>query len=230
MRPLIILVLLCCFSCNNERTLLLPEIENAEVTEVLDVSPAYIFYDKTLPDSTLLNRKNLISTTNWLINVDKRLTLNQAIPKIVLMQNKKRNAKMHKNEAAKNYFTCNDTSIGNLGFLEFTDVYYEFTEATDPSTTIALIPQETNQDSIVSNYHLQLPIQINNSNKFKIVDEVTEMINGTHSYSEEKRVTEFSIQLYFDKNLSFQDYISVKSQFRGIELNQFNISSTEYVY
>ncbi|MEP5255430.1 MAG: hypothetical protein ABJQ39_10265 [Winogradskyella arenosi] len=230
MRPLIILVLFYCLSCNNERTLLLPEIENAEVTEVLDVSPAYIFYDETLPDSTLLNRKNLISTTNWLINVDKRLTLNQAIPKIVLMQNKKRNAKMHKNEAAKNYFTCNDTSIENLGFLEFTDVYYEFTEATDPSTTIALIPQETNKDSILSNYHLQLPIQINNFNKFKIVDEVTEMINGTHSYSEVKRVTEFSIQLYFDKNLSFQDYISVKSHLQRIELNQFNISSTEYVY
>ncbi len=31
---------------------------------------------------------------------------------------------MHKNEDAKNYFTCNDTSIKNLGFVEFTDVNY----------------------------------------------------------------------------------------------------------
>ncbi len=38
----------------------LPEIENAAITEVLDVSPAYIFYDESQPDSTLLNRKNLM--------------------------------------------------------------------------------------------------------------------------------------------------------------------------
>ena len=124
MRYIFLLIILCCFSCNNERVLHLPEIENTKITEVLDISPAYIFYDETQPDSTLLNRKNLIITTNWLVNVDKRLTLRQAIPHIKFLQDKKRNAKMHKNEDAKNYFTCNDMSIGNLGFLEFTDVNY----------------------------------------------------------------------------------------------------------
>ena len=124
MRNIYMLIILCCLSCNNERVLQLPEIENAEITEILDVSPAYIFYDETQPDSTLLNRKNLISTTNWLVNVDKRLTLKQAIPHIIFLQDKKRNAEVHKNENAKNYFTCNDTSISNLGFLEFTDIYY----------------------------------------------------------------------------------------------------------
>ncbi len=111
-------------SCNNERVIQLPEIENAKITEVLDVSPAYIFYDETQPDSTLFNRKNLIGTTNWLVNVDKRLTLRQAIPHIQYLQDRRKKASMHKNEAAKNYFTCNDTSINNLGFVEFTNVNY----------------------------------------------------------------------------------------------------------
>ena len=87
-------------SCNNERVLQLPEIENAEITEVLDVSPAYIFYDETQSDSTLFNRKNLIGTTNWLVNVDKRLTLKQAIPHIKYLQDKKDNSS-HKNKNAK---------------------------------------------------------------------------------------------------------------------------------
>ncbi len=124
MRYRILLIFVLCFNCKNERVLQLPEIKNTKVTQVLDVSPAYIFYDETQPDSTLLNRKNLISTTNWLVNVDKRLTLKQAIPQIKFLQDKKRNAQMHKNENAKNYFTCNDTSINNLGFVEFTHIDY----------------------------------------------------------------------------------------------------------
>ena len=70
------------FSCGNERVLQLPEIKNASITEISDVSHAYLFYDETKEDSVELNRKNLIITTNWLVNVDKRLTLGQAIPKI----------------------------------------------------------------------------------------------------------------------------------------------------
>ena len=71
-----------------------------------------------------LNRKNLIITTNWLVNVDKRLTLDQAIPSIIFLQDKKRNAKMHRNDNAGNYYTCHDIAINNLGFLDFTNVYY----------------------------------------------------------------------------------------------------------
>ena len=98
MKKLIYLLLITAFlNCSNERVLQLPEIENAEVTEVLDVSPAYIFYDETQPDSTLFNRKNLIGTTNWLVNVDKRLTLRQAIPHIQYLQNNtlRRNANVY---------------------------------------------------------------------------------------------------------------------------------------
>ena len=78
----ILLISVFLFSCGNEKTLLLPEIEQSNITELQDVSAAYLFYDETKKDSVELNRKNLISTTNWLVNVDKRLTLKQAIPHI----------------------------------------------------------------------------------------------------------------------------------------------------
>ncbi|MDA9343831.1 hypothetical protein N8258_03095, partial [Algibacter sp.] len=111
------------FSCGNKKVLHLPEISHSEISEINDVSHAYLFYDETQKDSVELNRKNLISTTNWLINVDKRLTLKQAIPHLKFLQEKKKNSS-HKNKEAKNYFSCNDTSRQNLGFIEFTDVVY----------------------------------------------------------------------------------------------------------
>ncbi|MEJ2113365.1 MAG: hypothetical protein P8X62_06655 [Flavobacteriaceae bacterium] len=122
----VLILLLVSFSSCDKKTILLPEVQNAKISEVIDVSPAYIFYDITKPDSTDFNRKNLIGTTNWLVNVDKRLTLKQAIPHIQFLQDKRRNSKMHKNENARNYFTCNDTARNNLGFIDFTDVVYSF--------------------------------------------------------------------------------------------------------
>ncbi|WP_055435825.1 hypothetical protein [Lacinutrix algicola] len=120
---LIAFCLLALCACGKEKSVLLPEIENAKITEITDVSPAYIFYDETKPDSLELNKGNLIISTNWLVNVDRRLTLKQVMPSIIKLQEKKRNSS-HKNESARNYYTCNDTSIKNLGFLDFTDVVY----------------------------------------------------------------------------------------------------------
>ena len=95
MKHLYIVSLLLFLSCNNNKVVQLPEMEQADITEIIDVSPAYLFYDETKKDSIELNRKTLISTTNWLVNVDKRLTLKQAIPKIKFLQDKKRNAEIH---------------------------------------------------------------------------------------------------------------------------------------
>ena len=227
MRYFLILSILCVFSCKNERVLLLPKIENAEITEVLDVSPAYLFYDETQPDSTLLNRKNLISTTNWLVNVDKRLTLKQAIPHIKLLQDKKRNAKMHKNENAKNYFTCNDTSISSLGFLEFTDINYAKKDSSN---------YWAGKNHLWKRNHLEIHfidstntfiegIVDDNQFQFKII--YTELMNTIF-----KVVKNDSIKLAFNFNekLSFQNYISIKSKLSKLESDKIIIDTNEFIF
>ena len=204
------LVLLLFFSCGNDKALQLPEINHTEIIKVLDVSPAYLFYDETIPDSIELNRKNLISTTNWLVNVDKRLTLEQAIPKITFLQNKKRDAKMHKNEAAKNYYTCHYKKINNLGFIEFTDVYYH-----DESIEEYL----SNQN--IKDYHV---INFKSDGVF-IKDKSIEL-------EELKPLDSISSKVFlsFDKSLSFQKYISYKEQLTKIDSRLLNIDNDEFIY
>lgn len=230
MRYTYILVLLCCFNCNNERVLQLPEIENADVTEILDVSPAYIFYDESQPDSTLLNRKNIISTTNWLVNVDKRLSLQQAMPRIIFLQDKKRNAEIHKNENAKNYFTCNDSSIGNLGFIEFTDVYYDYSEPKTKDLNFSeILEAETFSSNQVT--HLDLVLSRKTINSFKNdFSTLIEQLKLIDSASVENKTTSVSIDLYFEKSLSFQDYITVKSDLSKFKHLNLIISTNEYIY
>ena len=217
MRGLIYLLVITIFlSCNNERVLELPEIENAEVTEVLDVSPAYIFYDETQPDSTLFNRKNLIGTTNWLVNVDKRLTLKQAIPHIQYLQDKRKKASMHKNEAAKNYFTCNDKSIKNLGFVEFTDVNYSFNN----QKNIVIENSITMTVESLSEIRFSLPFDVNFELSQYNLSHIFTMISK--NYGKETTLT-----LSISKNLRFNDYIYLKAILSNFDER---VSKDEFIY
>ena len=231
MRYFFLISVLCCFSCNNARILQLPEIENAKVTEVLDVSPAYIFYDETQPDSTFLNRKNLISTTNWLVNVDKRLTLRQAMPHIVFLQDKKRNAEIHKNENAKNYFSCNDTSIKNLGFIEFTDVDYFFdssygnykkTSELESDNTLIIEIKNISQILLIPAYSLSKSINTT------IKDLSNDLLNITNTDTILGK--KIKLILNISNEISFQDYISIKSNLLKLKSDKIIIDTKEFIY
>jgi len=219
---LLISIALLFFSCGNEKVLQLPEIKNADITEVLDVSPAYIFYDETKQDSVELNRKNLIISTNWLVNVDKRLTLEQALPSIIKLQEKKRNATMHKNEKARNYYTCNDTSIKNLGFIDFTEVVYLHENEEGISNS------SINEDNKI------IDIMCFSLDKIKIsIDNKTILSD----YSQLKKLLQTEINqegsyivLGFKKTLLFQDYISLKSIIKTFETENTEISNNEFIF
>lgn len=214
------------FSCGKEKVIQLPEINHSEISEITDVSPCYLFYNEAEKDSVELNRKNLISSTNWLLNIDKRLTLKQIIPHLTFLQNKKSNSS-HKKEGTKNYFTCNNTSKKNLGFIEFTDVVYH---------------TETFQDYL--NAHKNFDF----SNKMKI-----DFINSKEIYAEFpvynlsglvlnqsnfKKYIEIAlanetqameIMLFFNENLSFQDYVSFQSTLSNLNLKNILVSPHEFI-
>jgi len=201
----VLILLLISFSSCDKKTILLPEVQNAKISEVIDVSPAYIFYDITKPDSTDFNRRNLIGTTNWLVNVDKRLTLKQAIPHIQFLEDKRRNAKMHKNENARNYFTCNDTARNNLGFIDFTDVVYSF----------KII------DSLSEEYSISTVISFS-KNLITVNDDLIEL--------KQLSALEGNLTLNFSSSLTFEEYIAYKSSLLKIDSPNITIMNHEFIY
>ncbi|MGJ8593951.1 MAG: hypothetical protein ACSHXF_15490 [Aquaticitalea sp.] len=228
MKYITILLITLCFSCGNERMVQLPEIDSSKITDVKDVSPAYIFYDESKKDSIEINRKNLIISTNWLVNVDKRLKLKQAIPAIKKLQDKKRDAKMHKNEAAKNYYSCNDTSIKSLGFLDFTEVIYHngIDKTIIENHTVYKNPTSTETTHVMSIlFKANDSITINTAHtdksefvqKLKFMDSIQNKMMGV-------------VYLKFNENLSFQDYITYKSMVSKIKLKHATISDDEYIF
>jgi hypothetical protein len=195
-------------------------MEQADITEIIDVSPAYLFYDETKKDSIELNRKTLISTTNWLVNVDKRLTLKQAIPKIKFLQDKKRNAEIHKNDAAKNYYTCHDTSINNLGFIEFTNVYYK--------------EKQPENHNLKPNEYLMVCQTPLNIEVIGLDIDTLKTTLGTFSKDLKRLFPSFNetktLQLFLNNKLSFQDYIGIKSKLNKLKEEDLIIANDEFLF
>jgi hypothetical protein len=213
------------FSCGNKKVIQLPEINHSNITDLKDISAAYLFYDETKADSVELNRKNLIVSTNWVVNVDKRLTLKQIIPHIKFLQNKKLNSS-HKNEKAKNYFTCNNITNKNLGFIEFTDVVY-----TDKKNII-----NYSKASDLKSLKNQITISFNSSNIARVFNPNSETfsikIDKDQVLKSLKNIDFPENIIYFDFNsdLLFQDYITYKSIISKANLKQAKTSNQEFIY
>lgn len=205
---------------------MLPEIVQAEVTEVLDVSPIYVFYDETKTDSLELNRANVITSTNWLVNVDKRLTLGQVIPQIIALQEKKRSAEATKSKNSKNYYTCNDTSIKNLGFLDFTKVIYKINYVLPNLSADYENPREK-----------RVIIDFRNGKDIKLVSVFKDSVILKSSLQNLKTdldalPQDISYDLYLNINdqLSFQDYITFKSTLSKVNRPNMSINENEFIY
>lgn len=223
------------FSCRNKKVLQLPEISHSNITELNDVSAAYLFYDENQKDSVELNRKNLISTTNWLVNVDKRLTLKQVIPHIKFLQDKK-SSSSHKNKNAKNYFTCNDTSRKNVGFIEFTDVVYHqdmnylYERDFIDDSQWEILTQVVNSDSILiyfpRNKHDDIAYT-NYSNQKNLQHDLINIIISDSIHSMQNRKT--TLFFMFNPLLPFQNYISIKSKTFSMDVKNITVSNHEFI-
>jgi hypothetical protein len=125
MKYVCLVSLLVLFSCGHKETILLPKSNVTLVKEVQDYSPIYLFF-KTKGKDTLVevNRKNAISSTNWIFHIDKRLPLRLVVPEIIKLQAKKEWS-AHKSETSENYFSYSDSIHKNLAFMSFTKVKYQ---------------------------------------------------------------------------------------------------------
>jgi hypothetical protein len=209
MKYFTLIVLFALFSCGNKEDILLPKANTTIVKNVDDLSPIYIFF-RTKEKDTLaeVNRKNSIISTNWILNVDKRLPLRLAIPEIMKLQQKKREEKAHKNEKAENYYSYADTIGKNLAFIPFTNVFYKIYK---PSNGGFMFYFKKGSDLVLINTS-----KIKRSEIINYLDSFNFAINP-------------KIVLIFDKNMSFEEYLQIKVLTR--ELDTFNKEvPEEYIY
>jgi biopolymer transport protein ExbD len=121
---LLFIVAIVLISCEGKKEIELPKADKTIIADVQEHSPIYIFFKVNGKDTIAdVNRKNSISSTNWIFNIDKRLPLRLVVPELIKLQAKK-DGSMHKNEASENYFSYANDVKKTMAFLPFTKVKY----------------------------------------------------------------------------------------------------------
>ncbi len=202
------LLVLAFFSCNNKEVLL-PLADRTILDSVHDHSPVYIFFNTNATDTIAeVNRKNTIGTTNWIFNIDKRLTLGLVVPELIKLQEKKKNG-MHTNDKAQNYFSYSDSIKKKLAFIPFTNVKYKLEK---PKTGV-IVYFTKNNNILVDNIEVKK-------------DSLRNYLNGLPQDKPNK------IIFCFDKKITFDDYIKNKIFIPNLKLPSLSLISVheEYIF
>lgn len=195
------------FSCNDKK-IFLPLADTTIVSDVKDHSLVYIFYKTDKKDTIAeVNRKNTISSTNWIFNIDKRLPLKLVVPEIIKLQEKK-SGSAHKNEESQNYYSYSDSVHQNLAFLSFTKVKYAFVKPNAKRGVILFFNKEN-------------ALFVNN---------VPVKKEDLRAYLASQKSEEYV--LCFDKNASYQSYLGNKIWLETIQKSnpRFVFSNEECVF
>ena len=200
---LVTLLAFALFSCN-EKEVLLPEVDTTIVEKVENLSPIYIFFEVKGKDTIAeLNRKNAISSTNFIFNIDKRLPLKLVLPEVIKAVAKKE-ASAHKDSTSQNYYSYSDIKKKQLAFVPFTKMKYKL--------------EKPKSGSVIYFSKNQI-----------VVDNVPFEKEKFEKYIENLSVEDlYKCNFCFDKNDSYENYIKNLVFIKSLDIKRTH--TEEYVY
>lgn len=200
---LIIILAFILFSCN-EKEVLLPEADATIVEKVENLSPIYIFFEAKGKDTVAeLNRKNAISSTNFIFNIDKRLPLKLVLPEVIKVVAKKE-ASAHKDSTSQNFYSYSNIMKKQLAFVPFTKMNYKLVKP----------------KSGVNIYFSEGKI---------MVDTVQFEKEKFENYIENLSVEDlYKCNFCFDKNDSYENYIKNLVFIKSLDIKRTH--TAEYIY
>lgn len=213
---IIVFIILSC----QQKSVQLPTLDVTGIQDTIyNNSKIWIFYDLQGNDTIVeLNKNNSVANTHWIYNIDKRLSLKQVIPLIQQLQAKKEKPSMHDNgKISHSYYSYVDTVSNKLSMILFDSIKYisDNNIETDYSLTSTgfkhLLIDIKSNDIYVNN----VPIK-----KKEIRDNITEQLD--------KNI--LKIDLRFEGNISYQDYLSIKALLQNIKNDSIIISNRELIY
>ncbi|WP_456375948.1 hypothetical protein [Lutibacter sp.] len=225
MKKLIILLFsITLFSCA-KKEIKIPTLAVKGIQEVHNHSQVWMFLAVENNDTIAnVNRKNTISTTHWLFNIDKRLPLKAIIPSILKLQYKHANS-IHSKEGMHNYFSFSDTISKKLSFYKFDGVTFK----TDSILSKYYI--KTNSADYANYNNINLTFNPNNTwlndakmEKGELKNTLLEFID----FSSEGKQT--MLHLNFNNLLTYQNYLFYRTMIHSLENKNIIVNPIEFIF
>ena len=208
----------------------IPVNDNSGLHEVWDNSPVYILRSIDGQD-TLADLKlgQTISTTKWLVAVDKRLTLRRLLPALQKLYKKRRKASMHSDGKGKLYFTYMDSLQRKVSFVEATDLDL----VPDIYTSQKYFEQYPLADAEFEKLHLYIypdRIILNDSIKFKPAVSKKQLLNRLKSLEKPMDTVAKKVYLNFTTNTDFDRFLDYYTFFKNNPLPNTHISPKIFIF
>lgn len=208
-----------------KKELKIPILAEKGIQELHNHSQVWLFFEVKNNDTVAnVNRKNTISTTHWIYNIDKRLPLKAIIPSIIKLQDKHANS-MHSEKGMLDYFSYSNTISKRLSFLEFDGVTFE----TINEISQKVLEEKASEYPNYNNIHL-----VFNQNKVLINAVETDQSNFKNELTALLKLTDESKQsmlyLNFNQNLSYQDYLFYRTIIHNLSNENILVNRTEVIF
>lgn len=204
------LILAALTSCT-EKKVYVPQSDVSLVTNLVDYSTISMLYEPVADSVTIDVKDNgIITKTNWLYQIDKRLPLRLIIPQVQRLQARK--IKKSKEELMPSYYAYMDTLAKAVAYMPINKIEYADTnKVLTPDNNFLKLNITSKGEFLVNNKTINLQ-DLNQSIETNYPNEVV------------------SLYLQFDKNISFENYMQTKLQLAKITLPNVRLAATEGVY
>jgi hypothetical protein len=208
-----------------KKELKIPTLAEKGIQELQNHSQVWLFFEVKNNDTiAVVNRKNTISTTHWIYNIDKRLSLKTIIPDIIQLQDKHANS-MHSEKGMLDYFSYSDTITKKLSFLEFGGITFE---------TIDELPQNFLEENEAKYQNYQNINLVFGKNSIRMNTVETDKSNFKNELTtllklpvEDKQTM---LHLNFNRNLLYQDYLFYKTIIHNLSNENILINKNEFIF
>lgn len=213
----LLLVFLIAAGCTRQ-SVKLPTLPISGITDTIyDNSQIWIFFKVEDGDTTaVLNRKNSISTTSWILNIDRRLPMELVAAHLDELMKKREKPSMHPKDADDhNYFSYVNTNSNLLSLVKFDTLYIK-------SAKPEIKPKmDTTEIGIQIDQSLQ-HIKINDE-----IVEKTDLATELNHLIGQKRAT---LYFSFDGHISYADYLGTKAILQAFNKEKVRLYPVEYMY
>lgn len=208
-----------------KKELKIPTLAEKGIQELKNHSQVWLFFEVKNNDTiVVVNRKNTISSTHWIYNIDKRLPLKAIIPSIIMLQDKHANS-MHSEKGMLDYFSYSDTISKRLSFLEFDGVTFE----TINELPLNLLDENASKNQ---NYHnINLIFYKNNAqinaletSKSNFKNELAALVKLAPENKQSM------LHLNFNRNLLYQEYLFYRTIIRNLSNENILINKNEFIF
>lgn len=203
----------------------IPTLAVPGIQELQNHSQVWMFFEVKDGDTIAeLNQKNTISTTHWIYNIDKRLTLKLVVPELVSLQYKHANS-VHSEKGTYNYLSYSDTISEKLSLYKMDEVLF----VTDSMLSKEFIKKSPERYIDYNNINLTFNPNNNWINDTKLgLGELEEFLNDFIDFSGEGKQT--MLHLNFNENLFYQDYMYYRTLVHGILKPNTSCNQLEFVF